>query len=66
MPLHVLDDKLWFPPAHEALHDGLLAIGGDLSLERLLLAYRKGMFSWFVGSTGVWWTSDLRFVMCPE
>ena len=39
MPLHVLDEKIWFPPVEESLPDGLLAMGGDLSAERLLLAY---------------------------
>jgi len=39
MPLYALNDRLWFPPVDEGLEDGLLAIGGDLSTERLLLAY---------------------------
>jgi leucyl/phenylalanyl-tRNA--protein transferase len=49
MSLYVLNENLWFPPVDEALPDGLLAIGGDLSVERLLLAYHKGIFPWFEG-----------------
>ncbi|RXK86927.1 leucyl/phenylalanyl-tRNA--protein transferase [Filimonas effusa] len=66
MPLHVLDDRLWFPPVASALEDGLLAVGGDLSEERLLLAYRKGIFPWFEGSVPLWWSPDPRFVLFPE
>jgi leucyl/phenylalanyl-tRNA--protein transferase len=47
MPLFVLDKELYFPPVHLAGQDGLLAIGGDLSVERLLLAYRSGIFPWY-------------------
>src|SRR3954471_24624543 len=63
MPLYVLDNNLWFPPVSEALDDGLLAIGGDLSVERLLLAYRKGIFPWFDGDVPMWWSPDPRFVL---
>jgi len=66
MFLHVLDDKLWFPPVDKALEDGLLAIGGDLSTERLLLAYRSGIFPWFDDSTPMWWSPDPRFVLYPD
>jgi leucyl/phenylalanyl-tRNA--protein transferase len=66
MPLYVLDNNLWFPPINEALNDGLLAIGGDLSVERLLLAYRKGIFPWFDGDVPMWWSPDPRFVLFPE
>jgi leucyl/phenylalanyl-tRNA--protein transferase len=66
MPLHVLDNNLWFPPVSEALPDGLLAIGGDLSEERLLLAYRKGIFPWFDGDVPMWWSPDPRFVLFPN
>ena len=66
MPLHVLDDKLWFPPAEDALPDGLLAIGGDLSTERLLLAYSKGIFPWYEDDIPLWWSPDPRFVLFPE
>lgn len=45
--------------------DGLLAMGGDLSTERLLLAYRSGIFPWFNGDTPLWWCPDPRFVLFP-
>jgi len=66
MALHVLDSKLWFPPVQDALPDGLLAIGGDLSVQRLLLAYRKGIFPWFDGDIPMWWSPDPRFVLFPN
>ena len=66
MPIHILDDKLVFPPVHEAEPDGLLAIGGDLSVERLLLAYRKGIFPWYEGHDILWWSPSPRFVLFPE
>jgi leucyl/phenylalanyl-tRNA---protein transferase len=65
MPLYALDKTLWFPPVHEALPDGLLAIGGDLSTERLLLAYRNGIFPWYEGDVPLWWCPDPRFVLFP-
>ena len=42
-----LDDKIWFPDPRLADDDGCLAIGGDLSIERLILAYSHGIFPWF-------------------
>lgn len=66
MQLHILSDKLWFPPVDEALSDGLLAIGGDLSVERLLLAYRQGIFPWFEDEVPLWWSPDPRFVLFVE
>lgn len=66
MPLHVLNNNLWFPAVTDALPDGLLAIGGDLSVERLLLAYQKGIFPWFDGEVPVWWCPDPRFVLFPN
>lgn len=66
MPLHLLDNDLWFPDVEQALDDGLLAIGGDLSCERLLLAYRKGIFPWFnEDEIPMWWCPDPRFVLFP-
>lgn len=65
MPLYVLDKNLWFPPVTEALHDGLLAIGGDLSADRLLLAYKQGIFPWFDGDVPMWWCPHPRFVLFP-
>ncbi|MDQ6813095.1 MAG: leucyl/phenylalanyl-tRNA--protein transferase [Bacteroidota bacterium] len=66
MPLFILDNNLWFPPVDEALHDGLLAMGGDLSVERLLLAYKSGIFPWYDGDIPMWWSPDPRFVLFPE
>lgn len=66
MFLQVLDDKLWFPPPEAALEDGLLAIGGDLSTERLLLAYRNGIFPWYDDEVPLWWCPDPRFVLYPS
>ncbi|SIT34729.1 leucyl/phenylalanyl-tRNA--protein transferase [Filimonas lacunae] len=66
MPLHVLDDKLWFPPVEEAMDDGMVAIGGDLSEERILLAYRQGIFPWYEGDVPLWWCPDPRFVLLPQ
>ena len=67
MKLHILDDSLWFPPVVKALKDGLLAVGGDLSRERLLLAYNNGIFPWFnEGEIPLWWSPDPRFVLFPS
>lgn len=66
MPLHVLDNHLWFPPVGDALEDGLLAMGGDLAPERLLLAYSNGIFPWFDGTVPLWWCPNPRFVLLPN
>lgn len=67
MPISFLDDSLWFPPVEDALDDGLLAVGGDLSAERLLLAYHSGIFPWFnEDELPMWWSPDPRFVLFPE
>jgi leucyl/phenylalanyl-tRNA--protein transferase len=66
MPLYALDDHLWFPPVDQSLDDGLLAIGGDLSTERLLLAYKNGIFPWYEGDVPLWWCPDPRFVLFPD
>ena len=59
-------EALWFPPVTKARRDGLLAIGGDLSTERLLLAYRSGIFPWFSeGEPILWWSPNPRFVLFP-
>lgn len=65
MPLFVLDKEIAFPPPHLAEPDGLLAMGGDLSPERLLLAYRNGIFPWYEGEHILWWSPDPRFVLFP-
>lgn len=65
MSLFALDRELYFPPVHLAEPDGLLAMGGDLSPERLLLAYRQGIFPWYEGDTVLWWSPHPRFVLFP-
>ncbi|MCZ2460120.1 MAG: leucyl/phenylalanyl-tRNA--protein transferase [Chitinophagales bacterium] len=65
MALWVLDKELAFPPVSSSQPDGLLAIGGDLSPERLLLAYRKGIFPWYEGDYILWWCPNPRFVLFP-
>lgn len=65
--MHYLTEKLWFPNPEEATADGLLAIGGDLSVERLILAYNSGIFPWFEDDQPVlWWSPDPRMVLFPE
>ena len=66
MSLTVLDDKFWFPNVEDALDDGLLAIGGDLQPERILLAYKKGIFPWYDGDLPLWWCPNPRFVLFPD
>ena len=65
--MFVLDNSnLYFPPVNTANEEGLLAIGGDLSTERLLLAYRSGIFPWYSqGQPIIWWSPDPRFVLFP-
>lgn len=65
MPLFILNNELAFPPQDQAEPEGLLAIGGDLSIERLLLAYRHGIFPWYEGKHILWWCPDPRFVLFP-
>lgn len=56
-----------FPSVEDANAEGLLAVGGDLSPERLLLAYRSGIFPWFNdGSPILWWSPDPRMVLFPK
>lgn len=65
--MHFLDHKIEFPDVSKATFDGLLAVGGDLSPERLLLAYSRGIFPWFEeGEAILWWSPDPRFVLFPE
>jgi len=61
------DSKKYFPEVSNANEEGLLAIGGDLSPERLLYAYKNGIFPWFEeDETILWWSPDPRFVLFPE
>ena len=67
MPVFALSDRLSFPPPHLAIKEGLLAVGGDLSVERLLLAYRSGIFPWYSeGEPILWWSPDPRLVLYPD
>lgn len=66
MSIFALKNELIFPPVQFADPDGLLAMGGDLSVERLLLAYRSGIFPWYEGNVPLWWSPDPRFVLFPE
>jgi leucyl/phenylalanyl-tRNA--protein transferase len=62
--MHILSKDLFFPPVEEANKDGILAIGGDLSPERLLLAYQSGIFPWFnEGEPIIWWAPKSRMVL---
>ncbi|MBL4678030.1 MAG: leucyl/phenylalanyl-tRNA--protein transferase [Mucilaginibacter sp.] len=62
-----LDERLLFPDPALAEEDGLLAIGGDLSVERLLLAYKNGIFPWFSDDDPVlWYSPHERFVLFPD
>ena len=65
MPVFALGASLLFPPVHLAAPDGLIAIGGDLSIQRLLAAYRNGIFPWYDGKPILWWCPDPRFVLFP-
>ena len=65
--MHHLTKNIQFPNVNEANKDGLLAVGGDLSVERLLLAYKSGIFPWFGNDEPIlWWSPDPRFVLFPE
>ncbi|WNM19386.1 leucyl/phenylalanyl-tRNA--protein transferase [Flavobacterium capsici] len=65
--MYFLTKELYFPPVEEASHEGILAIGGDLSVERLLLAYRSGIFPWFDPDEPIlWWSPPERMVVVPS
>lgn len=67
MPIFELNDKIVFPPVRLADPSGILAVGGDLSPERLLHAYRSGIFPWYSdGEPIIWWSPDPRFVLFPD
>lgn len=62
--MYYLTKDLFFPPVSHANLDGILAIGGDLSAERLLLAYKSGIFPWFnEGEPIIWWSPNPRMVL---
>lgn len=64
--MFLLNKEIFFPPIEMADEEGLVAIGGDLGTERLLLAYKKGIFPWYnEGEPICWWSPDPRFVLYP-
>ncbi|MCE9614696.1 MAG: leucyl/phenylalanyl-tRNA--protein transferase [Lentisphaerae bacterium] len=67
MKVYRLNRDVAFPPVTEAEPDGLLAVGGDLSPARLLLAYRSGIFPWYEAGVPIfWWSPDPRYVLFPH
>ncbi len=65
--MQFLSHSIWFPNPEEANEDGLLAIGGDLSVKRLMHAYRSGIFPWYEkGQPILWWSPNPRMVLFPE
>ena len=69
MAVYQLDNDLWFPDPHLGEEDGLVAVGGDLSVDRLLLAYSNGFFPWFSfrdNKEPLWFCPLQRFVIFPS
>ena len=67
MILELPTDRIWFPDTALADEDGLLAFGGDLSVERLITAYSKGIFPWYSDDTPIlWYSPHERFVLFPK
>jgi leucyl/phenylalanyl-tRNA--protein transferase len=67
MPIFKLTEEIIFPKPEFSEEDGLLAVGGDLSLERLILAYCNGIFPWYnEGEPILWWCPKPRFIIIPE
>ena len=66
IPVPILSKSLVFPPASQATSEGLVAVGGDLGTDRLMLAYRSGIFPWFNDDSLIlWWSPDPRMVLFP-
>lgn len=67
MTVYRLTGKIAFPPPELADDDGLLAVGGDLSVDRLALAYAMGIFPWYSGASPIlWWSPNPRLVLFPQ
>ena len=69
MAVYQLDERLWFPDPHLGEDDGLVAVGGDLSVDRLILAYSNGFFPWFSyrdQEEPLWFCPLQRFVIFPD
>lgn len=65
--IYFLGEEMYFPPIENSNSEGLLAVGGDLSSERLLLAYQNGIFPWFNDDSLIlWWSPDPRMILYPK
>lgn len=65
--MYILNHQLYFPPLESTHSSGIIALGGDLSTARLLLAYKSGIFPWFEdGEPITWWSPEWRMVCFPE
>ena len=65
--MYYVTKELYFPPVEEASYEGIIAVGGDLSTERLLLAYKSGIFPWFeLDEPILWWSPSERMVVNPQ
>ncbi len=65
--MYLLTKELYFPPPTDAGKTGLVAIGGDLSIERVLLAYQMGIFPWYDADEPIlWWSPEKRMVVFPH
>ncbi len=62
--MYLVSDELFFPPVEHSNAEGILAMGGDLNPERLILAYKSGIFPWFNrGEPVIWWSPNPRMVL---
>lgn len=67
MPIYLLPEELIFPPIEHANEDGILAVGGDLTPDRLILAYQSGIFPWYSEDEPIlWWAPNPRFILYPQ
>lgn len=65
--MYFLTKELWFPDPRETTKEGVLAVGGDLNPERLILAYKNGIFPWYNEDEPIiWWSPPQRMVLYPE
>ncbi|MGH1384185.1 leucyl/phenylalanyl-tRNA--protein transferase [Kordia sp.] len=65
--MYLLTEEIAFPPVSETSSEGILAFGGDLQPERLLLAYKNGIFPWYSEDEPIiWWSPDPRMVLFPD
>lgn len=65
--MHRLTEKIEFPDLNQATNEGLLALGGDLSVARLIKAYKSGIFPWYEAPSPIlWWAPNPRFVLFPQ